>query len=98
MASNQILVSTYLSNFLLVFLLLQSIDKESGRIVIVASWTHDPLDTRNYHVEEDIHKTIFRNVDSLAKPPVKSEGGEWELWNAGMRRYGMSKTLMVMFM
>jgi NAD(P)-dependent dehydrogenase (short-subunit alcohol dehydrogenase family) len=88
----------YLSNFLLVLLLLQSMDKESGRIVAVASWTHDPLDTRNSYIKEDIHKTIFREVDALARPPIECEGGEWELWSAGMRRYGMSKTLMVMFM
>lgn len=88
----------YLSNFLLVLLLLQSMDKGFGRIVIVSSWTHDPLDTRNSHIKEDAHKTIFRDVDSLAKPPIANEKGEWDLWNAGMRRYGMSKTLMVMFM
>jgi NAD(P)-dependent dehydrogenase (short-subunit alcohol dehydrogenase family) len=34
----------YLSNFLLVLLLLQSMDKENERIVIVSSLTHDPLD------------------------------------------------------
>ena len=88
----------YLSNFLLVLLLLQSMDKESGRVVLVASWTHDPHDSRNFHVKEDSHKTIFRSVDSLAKPPIESDKGEWEFLSAGMRRYGMSKTLMVMFM
>jgi NAD(P)-dependent dehydrogenase (short-subunit alcohol dehydrogenase family) len=88
----------YLSNFLLVLLLLQSMDTGCGRIVIVASWTHDPLDTRNFHIKEDAHKTIFRDVDSLAKPSIAREKGEWDLCNAGLRRYGMSKTLMVMFM
>lgn len=90
----------YLSNFLLVLLLMQSMDKGAGRVVIVSSWTHDPLDSRNAHITEEKHKTIFTDVDTLAKPPVESgEGlGTWQLWMAGMRRYGMSKTLMVMFM
>jgi NAD(P)-dependent dehydrogenase (short-subunit alcohol dehydrogenase family) len=90
----------YLSNFLLVLLLLQSMDKENGRIVIVSSWTHDPLDSRNSHITDESHKTIFTDVDMLAKPPVESsEGvGTWQLWMAGMRRYGMSKTLMASFM
>jgi NAD(P)-dependent dehydrogenase (short-subunit alcohol dehydrogenase family) len=89
---------TYLSNFLLILILLQSMDTGSGRIIIVASWTHDPRDTRNFHIKEDAHKTIFEDVDWLAKPPVAREKGEWDLCNGGVRRYGMSKTLMVMFM
>ncbi|KAF2815332.1 NAD(P)-binding protein [Mytilinidion resinicola] len=90
----------YLSNFLLILLLLQSMDKESGRIVIISSWTHDPLDPRNNHVTDESHKTIFSSIDALAKPPIEDrEGaGTWALWGAGMRRYGMSKTLMAMLM
>jgi NAD(P)-dependent dehydrogenase (short-subunit alcohol dehydrogenase family) len=84
----------YLSNFLLVLLLLQSMDKESERIVIISSQTHDPLDTRNAHT-----KIIFRDVDTLAKALIEdTKAGKWELSNAGMRRYGMIKTLIVMFM
>lgn len=33
--------STYLSHFLLTLLLLQSMDKEKGRIVVLGSWTHE---------------------------------------------------------
>jgi NAD(P)-dependent dehydrogenase (short-subunit alcohol dehydrogenase family) len=91
----------YLANFLLVLLLLQSMDKEHGRIVIISSWTHDPLDARNAHIKLDEHKTIFKKtVDELAKPTFDEEKsmGKWELWEAGMRRYGMSKTLMQMFL
>jgi NAD(P)-dependent dehydrogenase (short-subunit alcohol dehydrogenase family) len=32
----------YLANFLLTLLLLESMDKEHGRIVYVSSWKHDP--------------------------------------------------------
>lgn len=31
----------YLSNFILVLLLLQSMDKTNGRILIVGSWSHE---------------------------------------------------------
>jgi hypothetical protein len=42
---------------------------------------------------------IFKDVDTLAKPSIEdTKAGKWELLNAGMRRYGMSKTLIVMFM
>lgn len=33
--------ATYLSHFLLALLLLQSLDKEEGRVVVVGSWTHE---------------------------------------------------------
>ena len=49
--------------------LLKSMDKESGRIVIISSQTHDPLDTRNAHIK-DSHKVIFRDVDTLTKPLI----------------------------
>jgi NAD(P)-dependent dehydrogenase (short-subunit alcohol dehydrogenase family) len=91
----------YLANFLLVLLVLRSIDKEHGRIVIISSWTHDPFDPRNeQHIKLDEQKTIFTDAESLAKPAFDEEKnlGKWELWEAGMRRYGMSKTLMQMFM
>jgi NAD(P)-dependent dehydrogenase (short-subunit alcohol dehydrogenase family) len=93
--------TNYLANFLLTLLLLQSMDKEHGRIVIISSWTHDPLDTRNSHIKLEEQKTIFTgSVDKLAKPSLEEEKGmgTWELWAAGMRRYGMSKSLMQMFM
>jgi hypothetical protein len=42
---------------------------------------------------------IFKDVDTLAKPLIEdTKAGKWELLNARMRRYGMSKTLIVMFM
>lgn len=31
----------YLSNFILILLLLQSMDKTNGRILIVGSWSHE---------------------------------------------------------
>ena len=89
----------YLSNFLFTNLLLQSMDPAMGRVVIVSSWTHDPSYYMNKsHITDAKHKTVVPEggPQALAKPPGKdAEGDEYK---AGMRRYGMSKTLMVMFM
>jgi hypothetical protein len=42
---------------------------------------------------------IFKDVDTLAKPLIEyTKASKWELSNAGMRRYGIGKTLIVMFM
>jgi NAD(P)-dependent dehydrogenase (short-subunit alcohol dehydrogenase family) len=57
----------YLSNILLVLLLLQSMGKESGRIVIIS---HNHPDTRNSHIK-DSHKIIFKDVNMLAKPLIE---------------------------
>lgn len=86
----------YLANFLLVLLLLQSMDKNMGRIVIVSSWTHDTSHPLNKHIVDESHKTVMRDPEDLAKPRRKDKEGDE--YNSGMRRYGMSKTLIVMFM
>jgi hypothetical protein len=61
----------YLSNVLLVLLLLQSMGKESGRVVIFSSQTHKHPDTRNSHTKEDSHKITFKDVNMLAKPLIE---------------------------
>lgn len=50
------------------------------------------------HITDKKHKTIMPEggPQVLAKPPGKDT--ESDEYKAGMRRYGMSKTLMVMFM
>lgn len=88
----------YLSHFLFTDLLLQSMDPK-GRIVVVSSWTHDPSYYVNSgHITNEQHKTVIPEggPQVLAKPPSKAAKGDE--YKAGMRRYGMSKTLMVMFM
>ena len=87
----------YLANFLLVLLLLQSIDKDEGRIIIVSSWSHDPHDARNVMFirgEED--RTVWKEPDDLAYEKVVDQKGDE--YYAGFRRYGRSKTLIIMFM
>lgn len=87
----------YLANFLFVLLLLKSMDKEHGRIVMVSSWTHDPYDTRNNTPDifkPDEYKVMFTETENLSKGITYEDDG----YKAGMRRYGASKLLMVMFM
>jgi NAD(P)-dependent dehydrogenase (short-subunit alcohol dehydrogenase family) len=83
----------YLANFLLVLLLLQSMDLEWGRIVIVSSFTHDPAVSYNSSFAKE--KMMWKDVETLAGPHVDEKGDEWA---AGMRRYARSKLLMLMFM
>ena len=87
----------YLANFLLALLLLPSMDKEKGRIVFVSSWTHDPAHPLcSSYAKDQSHKTILNDPYDLAKPKKADKTGDE--YNAGMRRYGMSKTLMVLWM
>ena len=86
----------YLANFLLALLLLPSMDKEVGRIVLISSWTHDPSHPMNGHIKDKSHYTIMTNPYDLAKPKENDKAGDE--YNAGMRRYGMSKALMVLWM
>lgn len=87
----------YLANFLFVLMVLQSMDKENGRIVIVSSWTHDPYHSGNDstgHFKGEEYKTVFTDTETLSKGITYTDDG----YRAGMRRYGNSKTLMVMFL
>ncbi|EKD12635.1 short chain dehydrogenase/reductase SDR [Drepanopeziza brunnea f. sp. 'multigermtubi' MB_m1] len=89
--------ANYLANFVLVLDILQSMDKEHGRIVFVSSWTHDADDPRNNSpsaIYPEEFKTMFTSTDALAKGITYTDAG----WNAGMRRYGVSKLLGVMWM
>ncbi|KAH7327107.1 hypothetical protein BKA65DRAFT_62351 [Rhexocercosporidium sp. MPI-PUGE-AT-0058] len=89
--------ANYLANFVFVLDLLQSMDKEHGRIVFVSSWTHDAYDPQNnsppiYKGEE--FKTMFTSAQALSKGIEYTD----DAWAAGMRRYGASKLLGVMWM
>ena len=86
----------YLASFLLVLLLLPSMDKEKGRIVFTSSWMHDPAHPLNGSIKDESHKTILNDPYDLAKPKEADKTGDE--FNAGLRRYGMSKTLMVLWM
>ncbi|KAF2436944.1 NAD(P)-binding protein [Tothia fuscella] len=85
----------YLHNFLLVLLLIQSMDKEHGRIVIISSTSIYPdwwPNKDNY--PEESQKTFFTSVEQLARGEASAD----DAFRSGLRRYAMSKVMMIMFM
>ncbi|KAF2853762.1 NAD(P)-binding protein [Plenodomus tracheiphilus IPT5] len=90
----------YLAHFLLTVMLLESMDREHGRIIVIGSSTHDALDPRNKVMgffKGDEWKEIFHNTESLAKG-TSSSAKEYPTMQGGMRRYGAGKLCEVMFM
>ncbi|KAL3417705.1 putative short-chain dehydrogenase [Phlyctema vagabunda] len=83
----------YLANFLLSVLLLESMDKECGRIVYISSWTHDPLYSRNASHSPEKLKW---DIDELAFAKTPSTAGDEA--NDAMRRYGKSKLAQITYM
>jgi NAD(P)-dependent dehydrogenase (short-subunit alcohol dehydrogenase family) len=83
----------YMANFLLTLLLLQSMDHEVGRIVLVSSSAADakPYLSKTYDVPEE----HFVEPELAAKPVA---GKTKEGFGDGMRRYGLSKLMSLMFM
>lgn len=87
----------YLANFLFVLLILRSMDKNHGRIVMVSSTVHDVHDKANSTVgafDKEEYQTVLKDTEALAKGIEYTDDG----FKAGVRRYGASKTLLVMFM
>jgi NAD(P)-dependent dehydrogenase (short-subunit alcohol dehydrogenase family) len=79
----------YLANFLLVLLLLRSMDKEHGRIVFVSSWSHNPTDPRTFG-RSGKEKYLFTDLESFVYPKTKP--------SEGSIRYGASKLCLLMMM
>jgi NAD(P)-dependent dehydrogenase (short-subunit alcohol dehydrogenase family) len=87
----------YLANFLLILLLLQSIDKTHGRIVFVSSCAHNPKHLiSSWAYPGKLPKTLFTDVEDMAKGVYEFKKGDEA--PAGFRLYGRSKLLMVMLM
>ncbi|KAI0854019.1 NAD(P)-binding protein [Daldinia vernicosa] len=100
--------ASYLSHFLLTLLLLQSMDKEKGRILVLGSWAHDTTDARNKvgpfadsYMPEEFHQ-IFNDPEGSTEAVAKGKwgvaAGQTEDPVAGMRRYGAAKLCEVMMM
>ncbi|KAK2603184.1 hypothetical protein N8I77_009662 [Diaporthe amygdali] len=91
--------SAYLGHWLLTMLLLQSMDRQSGRIIVVASSAHDTQDKRNdaggqYQGEK--WQTIFHDsAESIAKG-TWSTTKEDPSFRGGYRRYGAAKLCQIM--
>ncbi|KAH7005573.1 hypothetical protein EDB82DRAFT_472274 [Fusarium venenatum] len=90
----------FLANQLLALLLLQSMDKEKSRILIIGSWSHDIDDPRNNLGGS----ACYEGYDSLFPGPDELAKGKWSRpdtgggWLTGFRRYGASKLCAVMLM
>ncbi|KJZ73566.1 hypothetical protein HIM_07122 [Hirsutella minnesotensis 3608] len=90
----------FLANFLLSLLLLESMDKTTGRVLIMSSWAHDIEDERNASGGNKVYKdprwpTLFPGPEELAmgrwSTPRDDPSGQ-----SGFRRYGASKLCAVM--
>ncbi|KAK8043457.1 Short-chain dehydrogenase TIC 32- chloroplastic [Apiospora rasikravindrae] len=92
-------MANYLGHWLLTMLLIQSMDRESGKIVVVGSLAHDPYAQQNNsggQFSDPKWKMIFQDsIEPVAK-------GTWSTseddpsWCAGFRRYGASKMCEIM--
>ncbi|KAI1078089.1 NAD(P)-binding protein [Whalleya microplaca] len=94
-------VVNYLSQWLLTLLLLQSMDRENGRVVVLGSHSHDPYDEFNDgmmggYFAEDKWKTIFGDSTEPVAKGTWSSTQEDPSWCAGLRRYAASKLCLVM--
>ncbi|KAI9680399.1 MAG: hypothetical protein M1822_007157 [Bathelium mastoideum] len=100
-------VSNYLGHWLLVLLLLQSLDRDSGRVVVVGGWIHDPHDKANkMHgaFEDKQWKTIFadassESIESIARgtwSPSPEDPAEDPRQLYGIRRCGAAKLCSIM--
>ncbi|KAK2042905.1 putative short-chain dehydrogenase [Colletotrichum somersetense] len=91
--------ANYLGHFLLTLLLLQSMDKEHGRVVWVGSHVHDPsrpgISAHIYPTEK--WKTFLHDgtFDSIAKGTWSSAADD-HTFRSGFRRYGAAKMCVAM--
>ncbi|PWY94771.1 putative short-chain dehydrogenase [Aspergillus sclerotioniger CBS 115572] len=91
----------YLGHFLLILLLLQSMNRDEGRIVLLGSSTHDPYaPIVGRHFPEERWKTIIQGEDIKAMDGIAY--GTWSSnkddpsLHSGFRRYGAAKLCVAM--
>ncbi|KAI3391160.1 hypothetical protein diail_7807 [Diaporthe ilicicola] len=96
--------ANYLGHWLLTLLLLKSMDKSAGRIVILGSQGHDPADPRNARTkafaDEKYQALVPKDAagfDAVAKGSW-SPATEDSSFRGGFRRYGASKLFLIMMM
>ncbi|KAI1296328.1 hypothetical protein F5Y03DRAFT_398855 [Xylaria venustula] len=87
--------SNYLSHWVLMLMLLQSMDHADGRIVVVGSACHDvnhPIHKMTGYYDDENWKTFFKedNIESIARGSwCTNDMAKPEI--AGSRRYGVAK-------
>lgn len=92
--------SNYLGHWLLTVLLLGSMDREQGRIVVVGSEAHDPFNPKGKgSYGEARFREFMRDGSSEAMARgTWSPSAEDPSFNGGFRRYGASKFCQAMMM
>ncbi|KAJ7918348.1 putative short-chain dehydrogenase [Mycena leptocephala] len=91
--------ANYLGHWLLTLLLLQSMDRHEGRIVVLGSLSHDPSAPFNKMAFKDPKWRTFFPDGTGAEAIAK---GTWSTtqddpaWSGGLRRYGASKLCQIM--
>ncbi|TGJ81186.1 hypothetical protein E0Z10_g7583 [Xylaria hypoxylon] len=92
--------SNYLSHWVLTLLILQSMDRKDGRIVVVGSATHDvnhPIHKLTGYYNDENWKTFFKgdNIESIANGTwCPNDVAKPEI--SGGRRYGVAKMCAIM--
>jgi NAD(P)-dependent dehydrogenase (short-subunit alcohol dehydrogenase family) len=93
------LAVNYLSNYLLILLLLQNLDKEGARIISIGSINHNPawISTKGAFPGAAL-RILFGvgGLDDLVKATEKVTPGDE--FPASMRRYGRSKWCLIAFL
>ncbi|KAI1210113.1 NAD(P)-binding protein [Annulohypoxylon truncatum] len=91
-------VVNYLSHWLLTLLLLQSMDRDRGRIIWISSWSQkhvapgDRHNIMNGSFQDSRYKTMITDdLEPLAKGTWSPNIDGEHTWAAGYRRYGASK-------
>lgn len=92
--------SNYLGHWLLAVLLLGSMDREEGRVVVVGSESHDPHNPKSKASFDDPRWTEFMR-DGSSEAVARgtwSTSEEDPSYHGGFRRYGASKFCQAMMM
>ncbi|GAW20880.1 hypothetical protein ANO14919_103920 [Xylariales sp. No.14919] len=89
--------SNYLGHWLLTLLLLKSMDRDAGRVVVVGSSSHDP-DLNKKRNPHEKWKIILRNGTGAVAKGTWSTAEEDPSWRSGFRRYGASKLCELLMM
>ncbi|RYO81628.1 hypothetical protein DL766_004848 [Monosporascus sp. MC13-8B] len=91
--------ASYLGHWLLTLMLLRSMDRDVGRILVIGSSAHDTQDTRNNAGAQYIEKkwqTIFHDSTEPIAKGTWSSTKEDPSFRGGYRRYGAAKLCQVM--
>lgn len=89
----------YLCNYLLILLLIGSLDKGGARVVAMGSTNHNPdfLSTKGVFHSKEL-KTLFGEGGTEDLVKAREKVGKGDEFPASMRRYGRSKWCLIAFL